>query len=444
MTEAAPQRRDVFDDGQPMPIASRVVANPTPVPGGRHRRATPQPNLLSEPAARFGTNQGPVLAPLTVLVLCALLVLMQLYLAIPLAPVVAETLGDDGGAASWALLTAYSLAYGFGLPIFGPLSDRYGRKVVMVPGMITLAIVTAALVAVSTLPVIAVVRTIQGLVAASFAAAALAYVGEALPPRWRATGLGAISTTFLVAGIVGQLYGQAVSLALGWRWVFGLAAPAFGIAAVALATVLVEPRRGGTAVSLGQKYRQFAVLAVHRELGLVFVAACTVLLSFVAMYTRLGPLLQAEFGLGNRDVLLVRLAALPAMMVAPVAGWLFGRFGGTRVTVAGFMLASVGLVAEAVAAGTLWALVTASVIFVAGISTVIPAVIALASSRAGSTRAGAVGLMGLGAFLGASFAPLVAQLPLGFSGLMLVLVALLMIGAVLVVLSGRGRRAQTV
>ena len=105
-----------------------------------------------------------------------------------------------------------------------------------------LAVTTAGLAA-SSLPMVAVLRSIQGLVAASFSTVALAYVGEALPPRWR-TGIGAMSTAFLSAGILGQVYAQAVADALGWRWVFGLAAPAFVIAAIAMATILLEPPRG--------------------------------------------------------------------------------------------------------------------------------------------------------------------------------------------------------
>jgi MFS family permease len=100
--------------------------------------------------------------------------------------------------------TTYSLAYGLGFLIFGPLSDRYGRKPILVPGMVALALATAGLAAASSLPMVAVLRSVQGLVAASFAVVALAYVGEALPPRWRSTGIGAMSTAFLVAGILGQ------------------------------------------------------------------------------------------------------------------------------------------------------------------------------------------------------------------------------------------------
>jgi MFS family permease len=384
-----------------------------------------------------GSEQAPVLAPLAVLVSCALLVLAQLYLAITLAPVIGKALGAGGPAAAAAIGTTYALAYGLGFLIFGPLSDRYGRKPVLVPGMAVLAIATAGLALASSLPMVAAVRTVQGLVAASFSAVALAYVGEALPPRWRSTGIGAMSTAFLSAGILGQVFAQAVAQALGWRWVFGLAAPAFVLGAIAMAAILLEPPRTGEPASLGQKYRQLAGLAVHRELVLPNLASIPVLLSFVAMYAALGPLLQNQFGLPDASVLYVRLAALPAMLLAPLAGWLVGRHGPTRVAIVGYVLAAAGLAGEAISIHALWLLVIASVVFVLGVATIVPAVIAMVGGRGGSARAGALALNGLYVFAGASCGPLVAQLPLGFTGLMLMLAALLMIAASLIAISSR-------
>jgi predicted MFS family arabinose efflux permease len=387
--------------------------------------------------AKAGSEQAPVLAPLTVLVSCALLVLAQLYLAITLAPVISEAMGEDETAAAAALGTTYALAYGLGFLVFGPLSDRYGRKPILVPGMAVLAVATAGLAAASSLSMVAVLRTIQGFVAASYSAAALAYVGEALPPRWRSTGIGAMSTAFLSAGILGQVFAQAVAEALGWRWVFGVAAPALAIAAVAIATILIEPSRSGPPASLAQKYRALARLAVRRDLVLPNLAAFPVILSFVAMYAALGPLLQTQFGLDDSDVLLVRLAGLPAMLLAPVAGWLVGRKGSIRVAIAGFLLAAIGLAAEAISAAALGPLVIATVVFVLGIATIVPAVIATVGGRGGSSRAAALALNGLYVFAGASCGPLVAQLPIGFSGLMLALAALLIIAAALVAISGQ-------
>ena len=385
--------------------------------------------------ARRAMEPTQVVAPLAVLVPCALLVLMQLYVAIPLAPVVGKALASGGSAA--ALGTAYSLAYALGLLIFGPLSDRYGRKPVLIPGMVALALATAALTLASSMIMVGVLRVIQGLFAASFAAVVLAYVGEALPRRWRATGIGAVATAFLVAGIVGQVYAQAIADALGWRWVFGLAAPAFAVAAVGLGTILVEPIVGQPPSSLRQEYRNLATVARRRQLALPYLACFAILLSFVAMYAALGPWLVTRFGLNNADVLLVRLAGLPGMILAPLAGWLAGRLGATRVSIAGFVLAAAGLTLEAVTADTLRTLIAATALFVAGIATVVPAMIALVGSRAGHARGGALGLGGLALFAGASCGPLAPGLPLRFSGLVLALAALLLVGAALVALSNR-------
>jgi YNFM family putative membrane transporter len=136
-------------------------------------------------------------------------------------------------------------------------------------------------------------------------------------------------------------------------------------------------------------------------------------------------------------VLLVRLAGLPAILLAPVAGWLIGRFGAARVGVFGFLVAATGLIAEAISVGALWALVIASVIFVLGVATIIASTISLVGSRGGSSRAGALALNGLVIFAGASCGPLVAQLPIRFSGLMLLFTALLLIASALVATSRR-------
>jgi YNFM family putative membrane transporter len=387
--------------------------------------------------ARLGGEQAPVLAPLSVLVGSALLVLAQLYLAIPLAPVIDEGFGSGGSAAAAALGTSYALAYGVGFLIFGPLSDRYGRKLILVAGLAVFAVVTAGLAAVASLPAVALLRTLQGLVAASFGPVALAYVAEALPPRWRSTGIGAMSTAFLSAGILGQVYAQAVAETLGWRWVFGLAAPACMIAAFVMAMTLIEPQRTGQPVSLSQKYRALGALAVRPELTLLNAASFPVILSFVGMYAALGPLLQTQFRLDDTGVLLVRLAGLPALLLAPVAGWLAGRYGAPRVAVMGFLIAAAGLTAEAISVAALWALVIASVIFALGVATTVPAIIALVGSRGGSSRAGALAINGLVVFAGASCGPLAAQLPISFAGLMLSLAALLMIASGLVAISNR-------
>ena len=108
-----------------------------------------------------------------------------------------------------------------------------------------------------------------------------------------------------------------------------------------------------------------------------------------------------------------------------------------RVTVTGFVVAATGLTVQAITAATLWGLVLGSAVFVAGIAAVVPAMITLIGSRAGPARGGALGLSGLALFIGASLGPLAPDLSIGFSGLLLCLASLLLLGAALVTISSR-------
>lgn len=397
--------------------------------------------LLSRPiggSAAAGSNSppAPITAPLGALVACGLLVLMQLYVSIPLTPVVEEEL--PGGGASAALATTFGLAYAAGFVVFGPISDQYGRKVVLVPGVAALAVTTAAVALAPSLAVLAGLRALQGLSAATFAAVALAYVTEALPQRWRNPGVGMLQTAFLAAGIVGQVYAATVAAAWDWRVVFALAAAGFALAAPALAFILREPVRSITESTLAHRYRQFARLLGRRDLVLTYLATCTLLFAFVAMYSALEPLLSERFGLDSGGVQLVRLAGLPGMLLAPLAGALVARLGAVRVVVAGFATAALGLAAEAILSDVLAGLVLASVAFVSGVAITAPALVAVVASRAGDEiRAGAIALYGFALFAGASLGPLAAQTGLGFEALLLALAAVLAAGAGLVLAGTR-------
>lgn len=390
------------------------------------------------PSSRFsgtvGDDQTSVTAPLSVLIICSLLVLMQLYVAIPLSPVAGK---DLDGSATAALGTAFSLAFAVGSVVWGPISDRYGRKAILVLGMIAITVVTAGLAAAPTLGFIAILRAAQGFLAASFAVVVMAYVSEAMPVRWRPTAIGAVTTAFLVAGIAGQVYGQAVSLAMGWRAAFILASVAFALAVPALAMVLAEPERLATADSLKWRFRQLLGLLGRPDMVLLYVATFTVLWAFVTMYTVLGPLLRNSFGLDETGVLLVRLAGLPGMALALIVGTLAGRLGAVRVAIGGLSLAATGLIVQGLSDDTLFILVLASVVFVAGIATTAPAVINLVTTRAGHARASGIGMYALALFAGASVGPLMAEFPFGFSTLVFVLAMGLILGAALIAVSTR-------
>src|SRR4051812_6185783 len=95
------------------------------------------PVAPTEAGRAYPATVGRVL----LLVVTALLVLTQLYAAIPLAGPV----GDDlGGNVTFALSTVYGLCYALGFLFWGPMADRYGNKRIMIVGLAALTALTAA------------------------------------------------------------------------------------------------------------------------------------------------------------------------------------------------------------------------------------------------------------------------------------------------------------
>ncbi len=361
--------------------------------------------------------------------LCGLLVPSQLYVSITLITPISSTFEVSPEMALW-VGSAFGFAYAVGFVVFGPQSDRYGRKKVLVSGLLALALSTLGVAASPSFDVMIVLRCVQGLSAATFVPAALAYVGETLPQAAQTTGLAYVTTGLIASGIFGQVYAEAISEVWGWRWVFWLAAPVFLIFAFILfqqlsGTAGVNPDAGLVGV-----YKRMGRLFSRRPLIVIFTVSLTVFGSFVAMYTALGPYLEYGHGLRDNEVLLVRIVGLPGMLVAPFVSRLAVRWSPRTLVVGGFTASAIGLIVEAMTSSVAF-LIAGSVFFVAGIATVAPSLVALLLSFADDARGAAVSVNNFALFFGASLGPFLTRL-LDFTGVCLVLAAALLTAAAVV------------
>lgn len=365
-------------------------------------------------------------AAVALLVVTALFVLTQLYAAIPLIATVGAELGTD---VTFALSTVFSVCYAVGFLIWGPLADQFGRKRIMVVGLAGLTVATIACGFALSVPTLAALRGVQGVMASSFAPVALAYLAEMTPPKRRATAIGAMSTAFLVAGIAGQVFASTISLALSWGWVFILSGAVLGLCVIGITVLVTEPVGHAGDVSLLRRFAAVGKVAAHPSVVLLSVAHLTLLLSFVAMYTGLGPHLN-RLGLDASQVIWLRLVALPGMFASLFAGTLTRRLGSAGVARAGFGLAAVGLLLEGGLSGTLIGTAAASLVFVTGVALAAPVMIGLFGEAAAPNRAGGMALNGFVLFLGASLGPLSTHLNLDFPILLVGLAALMLVAVV--------------
>ena len=383
-----------------------------------------------EPSARSTTRSASPTYPAdsgatAALVVTALLVLTQLYAAIPLlAPISADLHGN----ATVALSTAFSLTYAAGFLIWGPVSDHYGRRRTMALALGILTVSTGCCALAPSLPALAALRAIQGLSASGFAPVALAYLSEALAPPRRAGAIGAMSTSFLVAGIVGQVLASLVALHLGWRWFFPLCG---GLLAVALAAVLAVVHdaahaSGPSGSSLRGQFASLGRLAVRPAVLALSLAHVTLLMVFVAMYTGIGGHLES-LGMRPSTIILIRLAALPAMFLSLGAGRFAARRSWAQIARLGFGVSALGMLGEALLAGNLAGLVACSVVYVAGVALAAPAMISLYGQVSAPNRGSGMALNGFILFVGTSAGPLLATSSPTFRALALALTGILVL-----------------
>jgi EmrB/QacA subfamily drug resistance transporter len=154
-----------------------------------------------------------------------------------------RTIGDDlhGLSVQAWVTTAFLITSTIATPLYGKLSDIYGRKPLYLTA-ISIFIVGSALCGLATsMYQLAFFRAIQGIGAGGLFSLALAIIGDVIPPRERARYQGYMMATFATSAVLGPvvggfLAGQSTVLGVtGWRWIFYINVP-IGIAALYVVT----------------------------------------------------------------------------------------------------------------------------------------------------------------------------------------------------------------
>jgi EmrB/QacA subfamily drug resistance transporter len=134
--------------------------------------------------------------------------------------------GDLGGLQhlSW-VVTAYLLASTASTPLYGKISDLYGRKLVFRFAIIVF-LIGSALAGLSTqMWELIAARGIQGLGAGGLMALAFAIIGDVIPPRERGRYQGYFGAVFAVSSVAGPLLGGFFVEHLSWHWIFFINIP---------------------------------------------------------------------------------------------------------------------------------------------------------------------------------------------------------------------------
>jgi EmrB/QacA subfamily drug resistance transporter len=148
--------------------------------------------------------------------------------------------GELGGLnhLSW-VITAYLLTSTASVPLYGKLSDIYGRKI-MFQLSISIFLFGSVICGFSqSMTELVLFRGVQGLGAGGILAMAMAIIGDILPPRERGRYQGYTGSVFAFSSVIGPLVGGVFTQQLSWRWVFYINIPV-GIAALIVTTIVLR------------------------------------------------------------------------------------------------------------------------------------------------------------------------------------------------------------
>ncbi|MFL0365252.1 MFS transporter [Pseudobacillus sp. 179-B 2D1 NHS] len=345
---------------------------------------------------------------MTLVFFCSgLFIVSALFVTIPLNPVFMAEFHLTAERAALAT-SVCSLCYALGTVFFAPFSDRYGRKRVILFGLFALVIISPVIGLLNNYESILLFRGIQGFMAASFAPTALTFITELYPSKKRVTAIGFISAGFLMAGIIGQIYSSVINDLFSWNYVFYIFGLVYVVMALAFYTVVPE----GTAFPSGKKKSiggAFASVLSQHFFRLCYFITILLLLSFVGMYTTLENYLREAYALEATQILLVRSAGVIGMMLAPFGGRLASRFGTFPLMRSGLISAALGLFCMGIS-GNLFLMIIMSIVFTAGISVTVPALISLLGQHGGREKAAAMSLYSFFLFIGSTIGPIIAVL----------------------------------
>ncbi|MBM7791114.1 MDR family MFS transporter [Tenggerimyces flavus] len=196
----------------------------TETPGAQPQAAPPQeqqgPNYLSHKQILVvlgGLMAGMLLAALD-----------QSIVGVALPRIVSELGGLE--QLSW-VVTAYLLTNTASTPLWGKISDLYGRRSVFQVAIVIFLIGSVLAALATNMPQLIGFRALQGLGAGGLMALSFAIIGDVIPPRERGRYMGYFGAVFGVSSVAGPLLGGFFTDGPGWRWIFWINVP-IGIGAL--------------------------------------------------------------------------------------------------------------------------------------------------------------------------------------------------------------------
>jgi len=339
-----------------------------------------------------------------VLLLVVFVNLVGFGILMPILPFYAQAYHAPAWQVTW-MFTAFSVGNFFAEPFWGRLSDRIGRRPILIGTIVCSGLGFIGLAFAPTIWIALLARLLGGLTTGNLSTIQ-SYIADITPPRHRAGRIGMLGAVFALGFVAGPAIGGLLARPeeglAGFRLPL-LAAGGLSILAAAGVALLVResrehpPRSGaeGLGLSLLAEARRHPVLGRALVVTLLYTAA------FAAAESTFGLWSQHRFGWGPRELSLcfAAVAVTAALAQGFVTGRLTRRFGEAMTLAGGLAIISATLALQPLGAGMARSVILLA-LTVFGQALALPNISALISRTTSPDRQGAMlGLnMSVGAF----------------------------------------------
>ncbi|MGF1723693.1 Bcr/CflA family multidrug efflux MFS transporter [Photobacterium nomapromontoriensis] len=352
------------------------------------------------------TKDSPTLSFQLILILGAIgaLTPLAIDMYLPAMPTIARDLAVSPSLVQ-ATLTSYTAGFAIGQLLHGPLADSYGRKPILVIGIMAFAFAAICSALSQGIVELTWIRAAQGFAGAAAAVIIQALVRDMFEREDFARMMSFITLVMTVAPLIAPMLGGYLAIWFGWRAIFWVLA---GFAVLIMLAVTLKipetlPVEKRLPFHLGTTLRNYAkMLTTPQAVGLIFCSG----FSFAGMFTFLtvGAFVYIDlyhvgtehFGLlfGLNVVCLIMMTSINGRLVKKKGSHWMLRFGLTVQLIAG-----IGLVCGQLLNLGLWGVVIPVMLFVGTISIIgsntmacllgkYPHMAGTASSLAGTMRFG--------------------------------------------------------
>ena len=313
-------------------------------------------------------------------------------------------------------MAAYSFGQLIGAPLWGKLSDRYGRRPILIASLLGALISYVIMAHARDIWTLGFSRGFGGLMAGNIAAA-FAYVGDITTPENRPKAMGIIGAAFGLGFIFGPAIGGLIAgntPDLGDFAIVGYASAAITAVAALAAFFLLpesltavrraEAQAARSDLTTGELLRAKPVILALMVLTLLVIGSAAMMEATLAFFA------HDEFAWGPSDIGLAfgAVGLISAALQGGAAGPLAKRFGSARMAICGVVCHATGLLLLALA-GSSGAMIAGLAVMAVGLGLFNPAFQTLASDQTSDGDRGMVmGLTQGASSLGRVFGPAVA------------------------------------